>query len=78
MKPVSLYTLDPCPYCVKLKKHLDDRGISYTEVNVREHAEEFEKIKEETGMITVPMTKVGDKIIVGSDKIDEIEKEFNS
>jgi len=34
MKTVTLYTLSTCPACKKVKKFLDDNGISYRSVEV--------------------------------------------
>ncbi len=34
MKKVTLYTLSTCPACKKVKKFLDDNGISYRSVEV--------------------------------------------
>lgn len=37
--PLTLYTTTWCPYCTRLKKLLDEKEISYVEVDVEEDAE---------------------------------------
>lgn len=36
---LTLYTTTWCPYCTRLKKRLDEKAISYTEIDVDEDAE---------------------------------------
>lgn len=35
---LTLYTTTWCPYCTRLKKLLDEKGVGYTEVDVEEDA----------------------------------------
>lgn len=37
--PLTLYTTQWCPYCTRLKKLLDEKEISYVEVDVEQDAE---------------------------------------
>ena len=32
MKPVTIYTWTMCPFCVKAKRLLDQKGVTYEEI----------------------------------------------
>ncbi len=36
--PLTLYTTTWCPFCVRLKKLLDEKGIGYVEIDVESDA----------------------------------------
>ena len=64
-KPVTLYTTTTCPYCTSAKRLLDERGISYVEIDLTGKPEERAEISAKTGMRTVPMILFGDECIGG-------------
>ena len=72
---VTVFSFDECPYCQKLKRYLDARGVEYEvrDIELDETArEECEKI---SGDLTVPVTTIdGVNYVVGFDKkkIDEL------
>ncbi|HEY5715642.1 MAG TPA: glutaredoxin domain-containing protein, partial [Psychromonas sp.] len=39
MATVIIYTTPWCPYCVRAKKLLDQKNVSYTEIDVSGHDE---------------------------------------
>lgn len=72
---VKVYSFEGCPWCTKVKKYLEARGVEYEtrdiEVNP-EYADECEKI---SGDLTVPVTTIdGKNFVLGFDKrkIDEL------
>lgn len=72
---VQVYSFQNCPYCQKLKRYLDSRGVEYEvrDIELSEEArEECEKI---SGDLAVPVTTIdGKNYVVGFDKkkIDEL------
>ena len=72
---VTVFSFDECPYCQKLKRYLDARGVEYEvrDIELDETArEECEKI---SGDLAVPVTTIdGKNYVVGFDKkkIDEL------
>lgn len=67
MSEVTVYTTSTCPWCVRLKGFLKEEGISFDEVNVGEDREGAKRMVEITGQRSVPVTTVGDQIIIGYD-----------
>lgn len=78
MKSLILYTMEGCPYCEKIKREFANRGIKYEEREINSFREEFLGLRDRYNFRTVPAALIGEKMIVGSDKVDEMEKELNS
>ncbi len=72
---VKVFSFQSCPFCEKLKRYLDARGVEYEvrDIELDETArEECEKI---SGDLAVPVTTIdGKNYVVGFDKkkIDEL------
>lgn len=65
MKKVKIYTKDPCPYCVRAIQFMTNKGISFEEVDLTGQDDEINRIKQETGWMTVPIIMIGDEVIGG-------------
>ena len=46
---VTIYTKPGCPYCAAAKKHYNDNGIAFDELNVKADSATKEKVLELTG-----------------------------
>lgn len=71
---VTIYTKDHCPYCVRLKRLLDRKGVAYVEVNAEHRPELREWLVGVTGMKTVPQLFVGDRPLGGCTDVEELER----
>lgn len=49
MSDVIIYTKVGCPYCAAAKKHYNDQGIEYTEIDVHSTDGAKEKVVELSG-----------------------------
>ena len=72
---VKVYSFESCPWCSKVKKYLDSKGIEYEVRDIelsQEAAQECQKISGDT-MVPV-MTPDGKNYVVGFDKqkVDEL------
>ena len=65
MKEVTVYSADWCPYCQKAKRLLENKGVTYKEINVDQHPNLREEISAKTGFKTIPQIFVGDKFVGG-------------
>ncbi|WP_077369421.1 glutaredoxin family protein [Anaerosalibacter sp. Marseille-P3206] len=68
----TIYTIDTCIYCTKVKKYLSEKKIKYEEKNVQEDSKAREELLS-MGYRTVPVIVLGKEEIVGFDK-EKIDK----
>ena len=72
--PVLMYSTPWCPFCIRAKRLLDSRGVSYTDIDVaREPARRGEMI-ERSGRRTVPQIWIGDHHVGGCDELFALER----
>lgn len=63
--PVIVHHIGPtCVQCNQTKRLMDNLGISYTEIDLREHPELVEQFKEQ-GHLTAPIVTAGNQIWSG-------------
>lgn len=67
MEQVTVYTTPTCPWCTKVKNYLEDKGVSFEEVNVASDREGARRMIELTGQRGVPVTVIGANYVVGYD-----------
>ncbi len=60
MKKVTVYSTTTCPYCVMLKKWLDDKGVEYTDYLVDKNPYAAQMMVQQSGQSGVPFTTVED------------------
>ena len=65
MAQITVYTTDPCSFCVRVKQLLTTRGVEYEEVNLSKDPEGRAQLVERTGMLSFPQVVIGDEIIGG-------------
>jgi glutaredoxin 3 len=70
MAKVEMYTKTVCPYCVKAKNLLKQKGVAVTEYNLSEKPELMEEMqKRNPGARTVPQIFINDRSIGGCDEL---------
>jgi len=71
---VEVYSTPTCMYCNLLKDFLKENKVEFTEINVAEDEEKRNYVVEKSGQMGVPVTIIGDEVIVGfnKEKISEI------
>ena len=67
-KNVTVYTTPTCSWCTTIKRHLQENGIQYREVNVAADQKAAEEMVRKSGQQGVPQTDINGQIIVGFDK----------
>ncbi|MGQ9602303.1 MAG: glutaredoxin family protein [Candidatus Bipolaricaulia bacterium] len=68
MPEVKVYTTPTCPWCMRVKQFLDERGIPYEEYDVSEDASRAEEMIRKSGQMGVPVIEVDGEIVVGFDR----------
>jgi glutaredoxin 3 len=65
MAQITVYTTDPCSFCVRAKQLLAKRGLEYTEINLSKDPVGRAQLVERTGMLSFPQVVIGDEVIGG-------------
>jgi glutaredoxin 3 len=75
MVQIEIYTTPFCPYCSRAKRLLDQKGISFIEIDLWQFPERrAEMIERAGGRRTVPQLFVDGRPIGGSDELAELER----
>ena len=74
VKAVRIYTTRTCPYCVRAKRLLERKKVSYEEIDVSVDDGARLKLMEDTGLRTVPQIFIGDRLVGGSDDLHALEE----
>lgn len=73
MATVTVYSTPACPYCIRLKAYLEQRGTAFTSIDVSQDKSGLDKMVSLSGQMGVPVIDIDGKIVVGFDK-DKIDK----
>jgi glutaredoxin len=68
MENVIVYTSTNCPHCRQVKSFLNDKGVEFEERNIEQN-EDYAQQVWDMGLRAVPVTVIGDKRIVGMNKL---------
>jgi glutaredoxin 3 len=74
MTPVRIYSSDYCPYCMRAKALLAERGVTdYEEIKVDGLPEVRARMKEITGRTSVPQIFIGQTHVGGCDDLHALD-----
>ncbi len=65
MPEITVYTTEPCSFCIRVKQLLSARGLPYTEINLAKDADGRAELVQRTGMFSFPQVIVGDEVVGG-------------
>jgi glutaredoxin 3 len=65
MASVTIYTTEPCSFCVRVKGILSARGVEYSEVNLSKDPAGRAELVQRTGMMSFPQVVVDEKLVGG-------------
>jgi glutaredoxin-like YruB-family protein len=71
---IRLFTTPTCPYCVTLKRFLEEKGVKFDLINVLEDTAAQEEMIEKSGQVSVPVLDIEGEFIVGFDRKKIVEK----
>jgi len=75
---IIVYSSNNCGYCAKAKKLLDQKGLSYEEINIQVQPQfREEMILKSNGKRTVPQIFINDIHIGGFEELNKIAIEGN-
>jgi glutaredoxin 3 len=71
---IRLYTTSSCPFCIAAKNLLNDRGLSFEEIDLSDDIELRLKISTQYNWRTVPMIIIDDNFVGGFDELNALDK----
>lgn len=75
MKKITVYTMEHCPYCVRAKQLLKDRGLAFEEVHVDISDEQsWKSLQARSGMKTLPQIFFGEDLVGGYTELATADK----
>jgi len=75
MADVTIYTTHYCPYCIRAKALLDQKGVAYREVDVtNDNSERLRLVERSGGRRTVPQIFIDGKSIGGYDELAALDR----
>lgn len=76
MASVELYTKASCPYCIRAKRLLDDKGVDYQDYDITLGGpKRAEMLSRSKGATTVPQIFIDGRHIGGSDDLMALERQ---
>jgi len=69
MAEIEIYTTTVCPYCVRAKQLLTEKGLVYKEIFVEDSEARAEMITRAEGRRTVPQIFINGKLLGGCDDL---------
>lgn len=67
-KNITVFSTPTCPYCVMVKRYLDDKKIEYKNIDVSIDQYQAKKMVEKSGQMGVPQLWIDDEVVVGFDQ----------
>lgn len=68
-----MYSTAWCPYCVRARRLLDQRGVSYKDIQVERQPELRQQMQTLSGRHTVPQIWIGDTHVGGYTDLLELD-----
>ncbi len=72
-----LYTTYYCPYCIRARDLLNEKGVAYKDIAVDHDPQLRREMMERSGRSTVPQIWIGEQHIGGSDELMLLERQGN-
>ena len=75
MQKVTIYTTAYCPYCIRAKQLLKERGVAdYQEIKVDQDPAQRQVMMERSGRRTVPQIWIGETHVGGCDDLFALDR----
>ncbi|WP_339490906.1 glutaredoxin 3 [Pseudomonas sp. EL_65y_Pfl2_R95] len=71
---VVIYSSDYCPYCMRAKQLLTNKGVAFTEMRVDGNSALRAEMTRKAGRTSVPQIWIGETHVGGSDELHALER----
>lgn len=75
MPTIVIYSSAFCPYCIRARRLLKKKGVTYTEMSVEDSPEVWDDMVVKTKRHTVPQIFIDDYHVGGFDDLQALDKE---
>lgn len=73
MANVQVYSKSSCPFCIRAKDLLKNKGVAFEEINLDGKDAELIALKERTGLRTVPQIFINGQLIGGFSELTALD-----
>jgi glutaredoxin 3 len=70
---VQVYSKSSCPFCIRAKDLLKNKGVAFEEINLDGKDAELIALKERTGLRTVPQIFINGQLIGGFSELTALD-----
>ena len=74
MKHIEVYSTENCPWCVRAKALLQNKGLDYEEINISTDTVRALEMVDRSGRRTVPQIFIDYEPIGGFDELSQLDK----
>ncbi|NNF17198.1 MAG: glutaredoxin 3 [Gammaproteobacteria bacterium] len=74
MPKITLYGTRFCPFCIRARQLLEDKGVDFEDISVDQDAEQRLIMRERSGRTSVPQIFVDDHHVGGCDELYALER----
>ena len=74
MNPVVIYTKATCPYCIRAKRLLSEKGAAFKEISIDGAPSLRQEMIDKSGRHTVPQIWIGSTHVGGCDDLFALEQ----
>jgi glutaredoxin 3 len=68
-----MYATAICPYCVRARRLLEEKGVEYEEIRIDRDREQLKEMIQRSKRTTVPQIFIGDTHVGGYDDLARLE-----
>lgn len=69
-----MYTTPWCPYCIRARGLLDDKGVAYSDINVSGDANLRAEMEQKSGRHTVPQIWINEQHVGGCSELMTLQR----
>ncbi len=75
MPKITVYTTDPCSFCVRAKQLLQQRNLVYEEINLAKDPAGRAELLAKTGMMSFPQIIIDGEVVGGFMELVEADRQ---
>jgi glutaredoxin 3 len=75
MPKITVYTTDPCSFCVRAKQLLQQRNLVYEEINLAKDPAGRAELLAKTGMMSFPQIIIDGQVVGGFMELVQIDRQ---